>query len=376
MLAALGNSHAHGNLGKTTIGSLAPLDFVANNVLSVSGQVLACTQCAGVPGEDAGILAGDPGLTIGDGLIARGVHGLQVGHHVVIFQALDPFQTFLQLLNGVVQGAVGNPGLAVLAFQVEGHHDHAVQRAGSQRIVVIAQLFLEGLGGVQQFLLGSGVVIQASLLEGCHVPVVNTAGHSDGHSLQGISHSAGIQSVRGELGQIQHIGVIVQVNEALALAGVLVQPVPVDLHHVGSVAGSQGSGLSFLPAVPRAVSALNGDVGVFFSECLAGSLVCSLAGIAAPPADGQGDGIGGVDGVSLGSSLGRGGSSFRRSGLGRSCGAVGSGAAAACQQASSHNAGHCKGDCLFHCFSPPKNVHITRGLTTDRFIQRYYNNKL
>ena len=51
-------------------------------------------------------------------------------------------------------------------------------------------------------------------------------------------------------------------------------------------------------------------------------------------------------------------------------------AAAACQQASSHNAGHCKGDCLFHCFSPPKNVPITSGLTTDRFIQRYYNNKL
>ena len=37
--------------------------------------------------------------------------------------------------------------------------------------------------------------------------------------------------------------------------------------------------------------------------------------------------------MSLGSSLGRGGSSFRRSGLGRSCGAVGSGAAAASRPA-------------------------------------------
>ena len=41
MLAALGNSHTHGNLGKTAVGSLAPLDFVANNELSVVGQVLA-----------------------------------------------------------------------------------------------------------------------------------------------------------------------------------------------------------------------------------------------------------------------------------------------------------------------------------------------
>ena len=59
-----------------------------------------------------GVLAGDPGLTIGDGLVAGGVHGLQVGHRAVIFQALDPFQTFLQLLNG------GKGGYRDMAYPV------------------------------------------------------------------------------------------------------------------------------------------------------------------------------------------------------------------------------------------------------------------
>ena len=271
---------------------------------------------------------------------------------MVVLEGLDEVQAINDLLLAVLALVVLNPGLAVLGLEVEGHQDHAVILTDGQRIVIIAQLLLEGLAGGNQIIIGGGNLLNTGLLEGVHVPVEDTAGHRDGHSLQAISNGAGVLGGIAPLAQVDDIAVLAQIDELLTRGAVLVQPVPVDLHDIGTLVSGQRGGLLLFPAGPCAVGGGDGDVGILLVESLQSLLVSLMAGVAAPPADGQLDRIGGVDLVGLagGSLSGRLGSGAFSSGssLAGGGGAAGSGAAAS-QQSGGHSSGNAKGNCLLHC---------------------------
>ena len=271
---------------------------------------------------------------------------------MVVLEGLDEVQAVNDLFLGVLALVVLDPGLAVLGLKVEGHQDHAVILTDGQRIVIIAQLLLKGLAGGDQIIIRGGNLLNAGLLEGVHVPVEDTAGHRDGHSLQAVGNGAGVLGSIAPLAQVDDVAVLAQVDELLARGAVLIQPVPVDLHDIRALISSQCGGLLLFPAGPCAVGGGNGDVGVLLVEGLQSLLVSLVAGVAAPPADGQLNGIGGVDLVGLGSGDLRAGSSAvcRAGGLaGSSRGAAG-GRAAAGQQGSCHGGGNTERNCLLHVF--------------------------
>ena len=175
------------------------------------------------------------------------------------------------LVGVVVQGRGGGvcPVLAVLGLEVEDHQDHTVVCAQVQGIVVIAQLLLEGLAGSHQ-LVQSGGEGDAGLVEGGLVPVEDTAGHGDRHALLSVCHVAGSQLGLIPLGQVQIVGDAVQVDEGLAVLGVVVQPVPVDLADILSDAACELGGHGVLPAGPCSEGGVDGDVAVLSRESLDG----------------------------------------------------------------------------------------------------------
>ena len=346
MLAGLGDGQAHGHLGEAAV-VIAELDLLADGeagaVLLVQGILVLGS--GGIPLEDAGDLTGDPlvGLVGGGGAVVAVVGGQ--GHdHMVVHQALDEVQALGDLVGGVVQGGGGGVGpvLAVDGLQIEDGQDHTVVAAQVQGIVVVAQLALEGGAGGHQVVQGLGHLGDAGLVEGGHVPVEDTAGHRDGHGLLGVCHIAGAQGGLIPLGEVDVIGDAVQVDEGLAVAGVVVQPVPVDLADVlGHAAGKLG-GHGVLPAGPCGEGGVDGDVGVGLAEGGDGCLVSLVAGLAAPPADAQ------LNGVARGGG--------HRSGSGVGCSRRAAAAAAGSQQAGcTHSTGDLQevttGNCVAHFFS-------------------------
>ena len=247
---------------------------------------------------------------------------------MVVLEGVDEVQAVNDLFLAVLALVVLDPGLAVLGLKVEGHQDHAVILTNGQGIVIIAQLLLEGLAGGNQVIIGGGNFLDAGLLEGVHVPVEDTAGHGDGHCLQAVCNGAGVLGGIAPLAQVDDVAVVAQIDELLTRGAVLVQPVPVDLHNVRALVSSQCGGLLLFPAGPCAVGGGDGDVGVLLVEGLDSLLVSLVAGVTAPPADGQLDGIGGVNLVCLGSG------GFAGSGL------AGGG----------HGGGNAQRNCLLHVF--------------------------
>ena len=75
---------------------------------------------------------------------------------MVVLEGLDEVQTVNDLFLAVLALVVLDPGLAVLGLKVEGHQDHAVILTDGQRIVIIAQLLLEGLAGGDQIIIRGG----------------------------------------------------------------------------------------------------------------------------------------------------------------------------------------------------------------------------
>ena len=352
MLAGGGDGHAHGDLGEAAVGLVAELDLLADGEAGVVSQSRLVLVGGRIPLEDAGVLAVDPLLRLIDRVEASSDHGRTGGDNVVVLEGLDEVQAINDLFLAVLALVVLDPGLAVLGLEVEGHQDHAVILTDGQRIVIIAQLLLKGLAGGDQIIIRGGNRLDAGLLEGVHVPVEDTAGHRDGHSLQAVSNGAGVLGGIAPLAQVDDVAVLAQVDELLARGAVLIQPVPVDLHDIRALIRSQCGGLLLFPAGPCAVGGGDGDVGVLLVESFQSLLVSLVAGVAAPPADGQLNGIGGVDLVGLGSGDLRAGSGAvcRAGGLaGSSRGAAG-GRAAAGQQSGSHGGGNAERNCLLHVF--------------------------
>ena len=206
---------------------------------------------------------------------------------MVVFQRLDELKTLGDFLGGVVELAVGNPILAVNALQIVDHQDHLVVSAQRQRIVVVAQLLGEDrAGGHQLFQRDRGR--KAGLLKGGLVPVEDTAGHRhrDGQKLA--VDGALSERLLVELGQVDDVRNLIEIVELAAAVrvGEGVQPVPVDLVHVeGGIRGEILAHLVF-PAAPRAVGALHVNAGRGL-ESLDGLLGRFVAGVAAPPREGQ-----------------------------------------------------------------------------------------
>ena len=364
MLAGGGDGHAHGDLGEAAVGLVAELDLLTDGEAGVVSQSRLVLGGGGIPLEDAGVLAVDPFLRLIDGVEACSNHGRTGGDNVVVLEGVDEVQAVNDFFLAVLALVVLDPGLAVLGLEVESHQDHAVILTDGQRIVIIAQLLLEGLAGGDQIIIRGGNRLDAGLLEGVHVPVEDTAGHRDGHCLQAVGNDAGVLGGIAPLAQVDDVAVLAQIDELIARGAVLVQPVPVDLHDVRTLIGSQRGGLLLLPAGPCAVGGGNGDVGVLLVESFQSLLVSLMAGVAAPPADGQLNGIGGVDLMGLGSSDLRAGSRAvcRAGGLaGSSRGAAGCRAAAS-QQRGGHGGGNTERDCLFHVF-------VLLKLLCDLFLQ-------
>ena len=287
------------------------------------------------------------------------VVGGQRHDDVAVDQALDEVDALGNLVSGVVQGRGGGicPVLAVLGLEVEHHQDHTVVCAQVQGIVIIAQLLLESLAGCKQIVLSGGDFGDAGLVKGGHVPVEDTAGHGDGHALLCICNIAGTQLCVVPLGHIQVIGDAVQIQEGLAVAGVVVQPVPVDLADILSHAACKLGGHGVFPAGPCSEGGVDGDGGVLSRESLQGLLVSVVAGLAAPPAHGQGNGIAAQ--ASHGSSLG-----CRRSGAGSSAAIAAAGSQqTSCTDSTGDLQEITTGNCLAHCCSPPnKSKNIERAL--------------
>ena len=183
------------------------------------------------------------------------------------------------------------------------------------------------------------------------------ADHGDGHALLCICNVAGTQLCVVPLGHIQVIGDAVQIQEGLAVAGVVVQPVPVDLADILSHAACKLGGHGVLPAGPCSEGGVDGDGGVLSRESLQGLLVSVVAGLAAPPAHGQGNGIAAQ--ASHGSSLG-----CRRSGAGSSAAIAAAGSQqTSCTDSTGDLQEITTGNCLAHCCSPPnKSKNIERAL--------------
>ena len=292
---------------------------------------------------------------------------------MAIDEALDEVDALGDLVSGVVQGRGGGvcPILAVLGLKVEDHQDHTVVCAEVQGIVIIAQLLLEGLTGIHQVVQSLGNLGDASLIKGGHVPVEDTAGHGDGHALLSVCHVAGSQLGVIPLGQIKVIGDAVQIHEGLAVAGVVVQPVPVDLADILSHAACKLGGHGVLPAGPCSEGGVDGDVAVLSRESLDGVLISVVTGLTAPPAHRQGDRIRAQTGNGLSSCCGR---SSRRS-----CCGVGAAAACGQQTGSAHSAGDLQEittrNCLAHFCSPPNTENIVHGLICKRLVVYNYDNK-
>ena len=347
MLAGLGDGQAHGHLGEAAV-VIAELDLLTDGEASLVlvVQSVLILGSGRIPLQDAGDLTGDPlvGLVSGGRTVVAVVGG-QRHDDVVVHQALDEVQALGDLVGGVVQGGGGgvSPVLAVDGLQIEDHHDHAVVAAQVQGIVVIAQLALEGSAGGHQVVQGLGHLGDAGLVEGGHVPVEDTASHRNGDGLQHIGDHAGVQDGLIPLGQVDVIGHAVQVDEGLAVAGVVVQPVPVDLADIlGHAAGELG-GHGVLPAGPCGEGGVDGDVGVGLAESGDGFLVGLVAGLAAPPADAQLDGVARGSGNRSGSRIG-------------SCSRRAAAAAAGSQQAGcAYSTGDLQevttGNCVAHFFS-------------------------
>ena len=352
MLAGLGDGQTHGDLGEAAV-VIAELDLLADGEASLVllVQSVSVLGSGGVPLKAAGQLAGDPLGGLVSGVVAVGaIVGGQAHDDVALDQALDEVDALSDLVGIVVQGGGGGvcPVLAVLALEVEHHQDHTVVCAQVQGIVVIAQLLLEGLAGSHQ-LVQSGGEGDAGLVEGGLVPVEDTAGHGDRHALLGVGHVAGSQLGLVPLGQVQIVGDAVQVDEGLAVLGVVVQPVPVDLADILSDAACELGGHGVLPAGPCSEGGVDGDGAVLSRESLDGLLVSVVTGLAAPPAHGQGDGVGRQTGHGSCGGRSSGGSGGRTSVAG---------AAAGGQQAgSTHSARDLQKvttrNCLAHFRSPP-----------------------
>ena len=256
----------------------------------------------------------------------------------------------------VVQGRGGGvcPVLAVLGLEVEDHQDHTVVSAQVQGIIVIAQLLLESLAGCHQIVQRLGDLGNASLVKGGHVPVEDTAGHGDGHALLSVCHVAGSQLSLIPLRQIQIIGGAVQVDERLAVLGIVVQPVPVDLADILRHAAGKLGGHGILPAGPCGKGGVDGDAAVLSGESLDGILVCVVTRLAAPPAHGQGNGVAAqaADGLNRSSCRGR-----SRSGAGSRAAVA---AAGSQQTGCTHSASDldeiATRNCLAHFCSPPNDV--------------------
>ena len=281
---------------------------------------------------------------------------------MVVHQALDEGQTLSDLLLGVVQGG-GNgicPVLAVLGLEVEHHQDHTVVCAQVHGVVIVAQLLLESLTGSHQIVQRLGNLGDASLIKGGHVPVEDTAGHGDGHALLAVGHIASVHSSGIPLGQVDELGGGVQIHELAAVGRVVVQPVPVHLADILSVACDEGSSHLLFPAGPCGEGGLHGNVGVLSLESLQSALVSSVTAVAAPPADAQADRA-----VRQGQALVCGSSgglrSSGRSG-GRSSGLAAAGSQQTCStdSAGSHQEVTTR-NCLAHFCSPPNRKHLHAG---------------
>ena len=290
------------------------------------------------------------------------VVGGQRHDDVAVDQALDEVDALGDLVSGVVQGRGGGicPVLAVLGLEVEHHQDHTVVCAQVQGVVIVAQLLLESLTGSHQIVQRLGDLGDASLIKGGHVPVEDTAGHGDGHALLAVGHIASVHSSSIPLGQVDELGGGVQIHELAAVGRVVVQPVPVHLADILSVACDEGSSHLLFPAGPCGEGGLHGDVGVLSLESLQSALVSSVTAVAAPPADAQVDGA-----VRQGQALVCGSSgglrSSGRSG-GRSSGLAAAGSQQTCStdSAGSHQEVTTR-NCLAHFCSPPNRKHLHVG---------------
>ena len=228
-------------------------------------------------------------------------------------------------------------------------------------VVIVAQLLLEGLTGSHQIVQRLGNLGDASLIKGGHVPVEDTAGHGDGHALLAVGHIASVHSSGIPLGQVDELGGGVQVHELAAVGRVVVQPVPVHLADILSVACDEGSSHLLFPAGPCGEGGLHGDVGVLSLESLQSALVSSVTAVAAPPADAQVDGaVRQCQALVCGSSGGL--RSSGRSG-GRSSGLAAAGSQQTCStdSASSHQEVTTR-NCLAHFCSPPNRKHLHVGV--------------
>ena len=338
------------------VGLQAVEDVADHQVGGVVAEGRDVLSGCGIPLKDAGILAADEscGLVHGVGALAEDV--LFGRDHVLIFQLVDEGKTFLELILCEVELALfGDDGLLVLRLQVVGHQDGAVILSHHQRIVVVAELFLEDGAGCLELLQGRRN-FQPCLLKGCLVPVERAAGHGDrdtGDAALDVLHE--VQVGVGPLGQVQGVGYGVQIQVGVPGAVVLADPVEVGLLHIRVVAGDVLCSLGRLPVAPGAEVDLDLDPRVLLHKGIDGVLGGLVAGIAAPPVHGQGarfivrrafcrGALGGSVGCGLGGCRG-GGGILCRSALGAARGSASTARQHCCSHGGCQNSGQ---DLLLH----------------------------
>ena len=158
----------------------------------------------------------------------------------------------------------------------------------------------------------------------------------------GVSYKAEVNGALIPLGEVDVIAVFAQIGKYLALTRIFVHPVPVDLADIFRHAAGKFGGHGIFPTGPCRKGWVHRDVAVLFHKSGDGFLVGLVAGLAAPPADAQ------LNGVARGGG--------HRSGSGVGCSRRAAAAAAGSQQAGcTHSTGDLQevttGNCVAHFFS-------------------------
>ncbi len=283
--AVLGDRERHGDLGKAAL-IIAKLEVFADDefLIRLVGGLYDRLLILGrgrIPLKDTCVLAVDPLRVLIDGVSHITAQNRDRRHYVLFFHLADEIHAFLNLFCGVLKLIVLYPRLVVLGLQIMYQEDRAVILAHRQRIIAVV-ISLERRACCQQGILISRKS-RADLVKRGLVPVEQTSGQGDrNRHLFAAGHTSLKRALR-ELGQIQNIRIIVQIQEVLTISRVRLDPVPVDLHHIRRAAAKDIHRLRLLPAGPCAILSIDGDVRIFRLESRDRRLSRLMSGVAAPP---------------------------------------------------------------------------------------------
>ena len=156
---------------------------------------------------------------------------------MIRFQGHDEIKAVLQLFHCHVDSSVSKDRFLIFCLQIEGHQDHAVELAKSQRIIIIAELLLEYFSGFAKLCQRSRN-FQSCLIKSGLVPVEHTAGHGYRNACQ----LAGLILHHIQIGfiplcKIQGVRYGVQIQENISVGVEFVDPAQVDLVDIRRCSG-------------------------------------------------------------------------------------------------------------------------------------------